>query len=62
MMHFCHSSQIWQQFPQLVPGVLVVEGIQPQVEVEPLLPPWFERARQRLAQGQQESDLPEISA
>lgn len=62
MMHFCHSPQIWQQFPQLVAGVLVAEGIQPQVEVEPLLPPWFERARQRLAQGQQESDLPEISA
>ncbi len=61
-MYFCHSPQIWQQFPQLVPGVLVIEGIHPQVEVEPLLPPWFERARQRLAQGQQESDLPEISA
>lgn len=61
-MHFCHSPQIWQQYPQLVPGVLVVDGIQPQVEVESLLPFWFERARQRLAQGQQESDLPEISA
>lgn len=61
-MYFCHSSQIWQQYPQLVPGVLVVDGIHPQVEVESLLPPWFERARQRLTQGQQESDLPEISA
>lgn len=61
-MYFCHSPQIWQQYPQLVPGVLVVDGIHPQVEVESLLPPWFERARQRLVQGQQESDLPEIAA
>lgn len=61
-MHFSHSFQIWQQFPQLVPGLLVVEGIHTQVEAEPLLHPWFERARKRLGQGQQESDLPEISA
>lgn len=61
-MYFGHSSAIWQQFPQLVPGILVVEGIHPQVEAESLLPAWFARAQQRLAQGQQESDQPEISA
>jgi DNA/RNA-binding domain of Phe-tRNA-synthetase-like protein len=61
-LHFSHAEAIWQQFPQLVPGVVVVEGIHPQVEAEALLQPWFERARARLAQGQPESDLPEISA
>jgi DNA/RNA-binding domain of Phe-tRNA-synthetase-like protein len=60
-MYFCHSREIWQQFPQLVPGLLVVEGIQPHVEAESLLQPWFERARVRLGQSL-ESDLPEISA
>ncbi len=60
-MHFCHSPQIWQQYPQLVPGVLVVEGITPQAEAEPLLQPWFDRARARL-NGRTESDLAEVSA
>ncbi len=60
-MHFSHSSAIWQQFPQLVPGLLVVENIDPQAEVEPLLSPWYHRARGRLSQGT-ESDLSEISA
>lgn len=61
-MHFSHSPKIWLQFPQLVPGLLVVADIQPQVEVEALLQPWYQRARERLDGGQQESDLPEISA
>lgn len=60
-MHFSHSSAIWQQFPQLVPGLLVVEGIQPEAKAEVLLQPWFERAQARLGQSM-ESDLPEISA
>lgn len=60
-MHFSHSSAIWQQFPQLVPSLLVVEGIQPDVEAEALLQPWFKGARERLGQNL-ESDLPEISA
>lgn len=61
-MYFCHSLQIWQQFPQLVPGLLIVEGIHPQVEVDALLQPWYQRARERLTQGLQESDLPEVLA
>jgi DNA/RNA-binding domain of Phe-tRNA-synthetase-like protein len=60
-MHFSHSAEIWQQFPQLVPGLLVVENIHPQVEAEALLQPWFQRAQTRLSQGP-ESDMPEISA
>lgn len=60
-MHFSHSAEIWRQFPQLVPGLLVIDGIQPAVEVEPHLRPWFERARARLQQGP-ESELAEVSA
>ena len=60
-MYFSHSAEIWQQFPQLVPGLLVVEGIHPQVESEALLQPWIQRARTRLSQGP-ESEMPEVSA
>jgi DNA/RNA-binding domain of Phe-tRNA-synthetase-like protein len=60
-MYFCHSSKIWQQFPQLVPGLLVVDNIHPQVEAESYLQPWYQRARERLSQGP-ESQMPEISA
>lgn len=61
-MYFRHSPEIWQQFPQLVPGLLVIEDIHPEVEVAPLLQPWYQRARERLDYGRQESELPEISA
>jgi len=60
-MYFCHADEIWAEFPQLVPGLLVVEGVHPQVEIEARLQPWFERARERLSQGA-ESQLAEISA
>lgn len=60
-MYFYHANEIWREFPQLVPGLLVVAGIQPQVEVEARLQPWFERARERLSAGP-ESQLAEISA
>jgi DNA/RNA-binding domain of Phe-tRNA-synthetase-like protein len=60
-MYFRHSPQVWEQFPQLVPGLLVVEGIQPQVDVEDHLQRWYRRAHERLG-GQNESQLDEISA
>ena len=60
-MYFCHSPEIWQQFPQLVPGLLAVEGVHPQVDVEPWLQPWYEQARERLGQGP-ESQMPEVAA
>jgi DNA/RNA-binding domain of Phe-tRNA-synthetase-like protein len=60
-MHFCHAPQIWQEFPQLAAGVMVVEGIQPQVEMESRLQHWFQHARQHLA-GRMESELAEVSA
>lgn len=60
-MYFKHSAEIWQEFPQLVAGLLVVDGIHPQADAEPVLHPWFDRARRRLNQAA-ESQLPEISA
>jgi DNA/RNA-binding domain of Phe-tRNA-synthetase-like protein len=60
-MHFCHSPQIWQEFPQLAAGIMIVEGIHPQVNVENRLQHWYQRGRARLA-GQMESDLPQVSA
>jgi DNA/RNA-binding domain of Phe-tRNA-synthetase-like protein len=58
---FGHSPALWAQFPQLVPGVLVVGGVHPKVELGDQLAPWFARARERLASGP-ESELAEISA
>ena len=60
-MFFGHSPALWQQFPQLVPGVLVVGAIHPKVEVQELIEPWHARARERLARGA-ESELAEVSA
>lgn len=60
-MYFTHSAEIWQDFPQLVPGLLVVEAIQPEVEVGDRLELFLEQARQRLA-GKTESDLAEVAA
>lgn len=60
-MYFSHSAEIWRDFPQLVPGLLVVEAIQPEVEVEDRLEPFLQRARERLA-GKTESDVAEIAA
>ncbi len=60
-MYFRHASQIWQEFPQLNVGLLVVGDIHPKIEVTNRLEPYFDQARQRLAQGP-ESQLPEIAA
>jgi DNA/RNA-binding domain of Phe-tRNA-synthetase-like protein len=60
-IYFRHSPQVWEQFPQLVAGLLVVEGIHPEVDVEDHLQRWCRRARERLG-GQNESQLDEISA
>ena len=60
-MFFGHSPALWAQFPQLVPGVLVVSGIHPKVDVQALLEPWQARARERLSR-RPESELAEVSA
>jgi DNA/RNA-binding domain of Phe-tRNA-synthetase-like protein len=58
-VRFGHSAALWQQFPQLVPGVLVVAEVHSDVAVP--LEPWHARARERLARGP-ESELAEVSA
>jgi DNA/RNA-binding domain of Phe-tRNA-synthetase-like protein len=60
-MYFQHSPSIWQAFPQLVPGLLVAEQIDPGADVAARLEPFFARARAQLAAGA-ESDLPAIAA
>lgn len=60
-MQFHHDEAIWREFPELVPGVMAVEGIRPDVDVEPLIAKYEAIARERLA-GTTESSLPEIQA
>ena len=60
-MYFCHAADIWRDFPQLVPGLLVVKNIRPTVNVEARLQPWLQRARERLSR-EPESQMNEVSA
>ena len=45
----------------MVAGVLVFDGIHPQVDVDFHIEPWYGRARERLERGP-ESEMPEIAA
>jgi DNA/RNA-binding domain of Phe-tRNA-synthetase-like protein len=58
---FGHAPALWRGFPQLVPGVLVVGGVDAKADVRALVEPWHARARERLAHGP-ESELAEVSA
>ena len=60
-MHFQHSPAIWQQFPQLVAGLLVIDSLDPGADVAARIAPFFQQARVRLADAT-ESDLPEVAA
>jgi DNA/RNA-binding domain of Phe-tRNA-synthetase-like protein len=60
-VHFCHSNEIWERFPQLVPGALVVEGIAPDARVEAPMAAYLALARSRL-EVSSEGELPEIQA
>lgn len=60
-MYFFHAPEIWQEFPRLTPGVVVVDNIHVEVNVAERLPPLYELARKRLAQAT-ESEMPEIAA
>ena len=60
-MHFRHSETLWQEFPQLVPAVLVLESIEPVVDREDRLRPWLRRARERLNK-EPEAEMAEIAA
>jgi DNA/RNA-binding domain of Phe-tRNA-synthetase-like protein len=58
-MRFRHSSELWRDFPQLVAGVLYVEGIGKDIDVDPTA--YTQRALARLA-GTTEGELAEIQA
>ncbi len=64
-MRFRHSETLWQEFPQLVPAVLVLDPIEPVVDLKDRLKdrlePWLRRARERLEKGP-EAEMAEIAA
>ncbi|MDQ4100540.1 MAG: phenylalanine--tRNA ligase beta subunit-related protein [Chloroflexota bacterium] len=60
-MYFQHSSEIWRDFPELVPGVIFATGIINDVSVEPRLEGFTSLAGARLASAT-EAELPEIQA
>ena len=60
-MYFGHSPEIWRDFPELVPGVLGVEGITGDVDVRPPVAEHTAVAERRLAEST-EGELPEIQA
>jgi DNA/RNA-binding domain of Phe-tRNA-synthetase-like protein len=60
-MYFEHAELIWNEFPELVPGVLAAEGVTPSASVDEPVARYSAVARARL-DGRTESDLPEIQA
>jgi DNA/RNA-binding domain of Phe-tRNA-synthetase-like protein len=60
-MHFCHSSEIWRDYPELVPGVLWAEGITNNASVDSQVEKFSAIAQSRLATGS-EGELSEINA
>jgi DNA/RNA-binding domain of Phe-tRNA-synthetase-like protein len=60
-VHFQHSSEIWRDFPELVPGVLAVEGITSDISVGDRVGRFNAIAESRLA-ASSEGELPEIQA
>ncbi len=60
-MYFQHSPEIWRDFPELVPGVLVAQGITGDVAVGERVAEFSGIAGERLATAS-ESEFPEIQA
>jgi DNA/RNA-binding domain of Phe-tRNA-synthetase-like protein len=60
-MYFQHSTDIWRDYPTLVPGVLFADGVGAEVSVERRAAGFAEIARERLL-GVTEAELPEIQA
>lgn len=60
-MHICHSSEIWRDFPELVPGVVLADGITKDVSVGSRIANFNTVAEGRLS-ASLESELPEIQA
>jgi DNA/RNA-binding domain of Phe-tRNA-synthetase-like protein len=60
-MHFQHSSEIWRDFPELVPGVTFAEGITKDASIDRQVTKFYTIAESRLAITS-EGALPEIQA
>jgi DNA/RNA-binding domain of Phe-tRNA-synthetase-like protein len=60
-MHFCHSADIWRDFPELVAGAVFAEGITRTACVDAQLAKYGAIAESRLATSS-EGQLPEIQA
>ncbi|MEJ7900600.1 MAG: phenylalanine--tRNA ligase beta subunit-related protein [Thermomicrobiales bacterium] len=60
-MYFQHSQEIWNDFPDLVPGVLLADGITRDVSVGPQAARFNAIAESRLATST-EGEFPEIQA
>ena len=60
-MHFCHSNEIWRDYPELVPGVLLAGGVTSHASVEPHVARFNAVAASRLA-ASTEGELPEVQA
>ena len=60
-MYFQHSTGIWAEFPELVPGVLLAEGVTADVPVGSRVAAFDAVAASRLATSS-EGELPEIRA
>jgi DNA/RNA-binding domain of Phe-tRNA-synthetase-like protein len=60
-MYFRHSSAIWHEYPELVPGVVAAEGIARDVATSAGIADHTALAESRLA-TQSEGELPEIQA
>jgi len=60
-MYFCHSTDIWRGYPELVPGVVFADGITATAAVGPRVAEYYSVAESRLA-ATSEGELPEIQA
>jgi DNA/RNA-binding domain of Phe-tRNA-synthetase-like protein len=62
MMQFQHSADVWRDFPQLVPGIVYLDGITSTAQTTPAVDRFAGIAKSRLAAVTAESELPEIQA
>jgi DNA/RNA-binding domain of Phe-tRNA-synthetase-like protein len=60
-VHFCHSRDIWTDYPELVAGVLFARGITAHASVGPRIATFSRIAESRLATIS-EGELPEVQA
>jgi DNA/RNA-binding domain of Phe-tRNA-synthetase-like protein len=60
-MQFRHSTELWQDFPQLVAGVLYAEGIDAEADVDAVLAGYTSKAIARVT-ARHEGELAEIQA